>query len=188
MGGGGGQLLGVAGSNEKATGKRRDNVNVKVNVNEPRLGFSNTTRNPEGVLSHNNSWATHSWRTHSNRVGIGQACDSVDITQGLSMLKPYRGACQHTPSWHINHPPPNPASQTRTDAHDGRPPRVTCVNVHGMEVTVPHRANSSSVSLNTTRASSLTWRGAKQMAHSISDGMLSMPQLGQGQPEREGGK
>jgi hypothetical protein len=25
-----------------------------VNVNELRLGFSNTTRNPEGILSHNN--------------------------------------------------------------------------------------------------------------------------------------
>jgi hypothetical protein len=29
-------------------------VNVYVNVNELRLGFSNTTRNPEGILSHNN--------------------------------------------------------------------------------------------------------------------------------------
>jgi hypothetical protein len=29
-------------------------VNVNVNVNELRLGFSNTTRNPEGILSHNN--------------------------------------------------------------------------------------------------------------------------------------
>jgi len=27
---------------------------VNVNVNELRLGFSNTTRNPEGILSHNN--------------------------------------------------------------------------------------------------------------------------------------
>ncbi len=27
---------------------------VEVNVNELRLGFSNTTRNPEGILSHNN--------------------------------------------------------------------------------------------------------------------------------------
>ncbi len=27
---------------------------VHVNVNELRLGFSNTTRNPEGILSHNN--------------------------------------------------------------------------------------------------------------------------------------
>ncbi len=37
------------------------NVNVNVNVNELRLGFSNTTRNPEGILSHNNmcaSWAS----------------------------------------------------------------------------------------------------------------------------------
>jgi hypothetical protein len=30
----------------------QDNVNV--NVNELRLGFSNTTRHPEGILSHNN--------------------------------------------------------------------------------------------------------------------------------------
>jgi hypothetical protein len=30
------------------------NVIVKVYVNELRLGFSNTTRSPEGVLSHNN--------------------------------------------------------------------------------------------------------------------------------------
>ena len=30
------------------------NVNVNVNVNELRLGFSNTTRSPEGILSHNN--------------------------------------------------------------------------------------------------------------------------------------
>jgi hypothetical protein len=29
-------------------------VNVNVNVKELRLGFSNTTRNPEGILSHNN--------------------------------------------------------------------------------------------------------------------------------------
>jgi hypothetical protein len=29
-------------------------VNVNVNVNELRLGFSNTTRNPEGIQSHNN--------------------------------------------------------------------------------------------------------------------------------------
>jgi hypothetical protein len=28
--------------------------NANVNVNELRLGFSNTTRNPEGILSHNN--------------------------------------------------------------------------------------------------------------------------------------
>ncbi len=28
---------------------------VNVKVNELRLGFSNTTRNPEGILSHNNS-------------------------------------------------------------------------------------------------------------------------------------
>jgi hypothetical protein len=27
---------------------------VNVNVNELRLGFSNTARNPEGILSHNN--------------------------------------------------------------------------------------------------------------------------------------
>jgi len=27
---------------------------VHVNANELRLGFSNTTRNPEGILSHNN--------------------------------------------------------------------------------------------------------------------------------------
>ncbi len=27
---------------------------VNVHVNELRLGFSNTTRNPEGILSHNN--------------------------------------------------------------------------------------------------------------------------------------
>ena len=27
---------------------------VNVNVNELRSGFSNTTRNPEGILSHNN--------------------------------------------------------------------------------------------------------------------------------------
>jgi hypothetical protein len=30
------------------------NVNANVNVNELRLAFSNTTRNPEGILSHNN--------------------------------------------------------------------------------------------------------------------------------------
>jgi hypothetical protein len=34
--------------------KARATVNVNVNVNELRLGFSNTTRNPEGILSHNN--------------------------------------------------------------------------------------------------------------------------------------
>jgi hypothetical protein len=39
----------------------RGYVNVHVNVNELRLGFSNTTRNPEGILSHNNrkySWVS----------------------------------------------------------------------------------------------------------------------------------
>ncbi len=30
------------------------NANVNVNVNELRLGLSNTTRNPEGVLNHSN--------------------------------------------------------------------------------------------------------------------------------------
>jgi hypothetical protein len=29
-------------------------VNVTVHVHELRFGFSNTTRNPEGILSHNN--------------------------------------------------------------------------------------------------------------------------------------
>jgi hypothetical protein len=29
------------------------NVNVNANVNDLRLGFSTTTRNPEGILSHN---------------------------------------------------------------------------------------------------------------------------------------
>ncbi len=29
-------------------------MGLYVNVNELRLGFSNTTRNPEGILSHNN--------------------------------------------------------------------------------------------------------------------------------------
>jgi hypothetical protein len=33
---------------------RSPSVNVNVNVNELRLGFSNTTGNPEGILSHNN--------------------------------------------------------------------------------------------------------------------------------------
>jgi hypothetical protein len=36
-------------------------VNVNVNVNELRLGFSKTTRNPEGILSHIN-----------RKVGLGE--------------------------------------------------------------------------------------------------------------------
>jgi hypothetical protein len=36
------------------TPRHTHRVNVNVNVNELRLGFSNTTRNPEGILSHNN--------------------------------------------------------------------------------------------------------------------------------------
>ncbi len=31
----------------------------RVNVNELRLGFSNTTRNPEGILSHNSRKCMH---------------------------------------------------------------------------------------------------------------------------------
>ncbi len=33
--------------------ERIENAAKQVNVNELRLGFSNTTRNPEGILSHN---------------------------------------------------------------------------------------------------------------------------------------
>ncbi len=41
---------------EHTLGRTREGVCVGVNVNvhELRLGFSNTTRNPEGILSHNN--------------------------------------------------------------------------------------------------------------------------------------
>ncbi len=38
-------------------GEPRNRLRIRrtaVNVNELRLGFSNTTRNPEGLLSHNN--------------------------------------------------------------------------------------------------------------------------------------
>jgi hypothetical protein len=35
-------------------GRNKNRGAVNVNVNELRLGFSNTTRNPEGILSHNN--------------------------------------------------------------------------------------------------------------------------------------
>jgi hypothetical protein len=34
--------------------QRKADARVNVNVNELRLGFSNTTRSPEGILSHNN--------------------------------------------------------------------------------------------------------------------------------------
>ncbi len=35
-------------------GALASHTHVHVNVNERRLGFSNTTRNPEGILRHNN--------------------------------------------------------------------------------------------------------------------------------------
>jgi hypothetical protein len=35
-------------------GEHTGGMMVNVNVNELRLGFSNTTRNPKGILSHNN--------------------------------------------------------------------------------------------------------------------------------------
>jgi hypothetical protein len=42
-------------------------VNVNVNVSELRLGFSNTTRNPEGILSHNNRKSHWGWFS----LGVG---------------------------------------------------------------------------------------------------------------------
>jgi hypothetical protein len=59
------------------------NVNAKVNVHELRLGFSNTTRSPEGLLSHNNrerqprhcydSPLTHgNTKVHGHGVGGGR--------------------------------------------------------------------------------------------------------------------
>jgi hypothetical protein len=40
---------------------------VNVNVNELRMGFSNTTRNPEGILSHNNRKVHKRWRVHETK-------------------------------------------------------------------------------------------------------------------------
>jgi hypothetical protein len=58
---------------------------VNVNANEPRLGFSNTTRNPEGILSHNNTvcmcacaWAcVYVWGVRAGRASH-QSCVTVD--------------------------------------------------------------------------------------------------------------
>jgi hypothetical protein len=52
-------------------------LRVNVNVNELRLGFSNTTRNPEGILSHNNRRDTDE-----------SACAHVHVTCALSARVP----------------------------------------------------------------------------------------------------
>jgi hypothetical protein len=70
-------------------------VCLNVNVNELRLGFSNTTRNPEGILSHNNRKRASAcvWR------GGGVLGTRHHPSQGVSYGgTPGRGATCPTPS------------------------------------------------------------------------------------------
>jgi hypothetical protein len=59
-------------------------VNVNVNVNELRLCFSNTTRNPEGILSHNNR----------NSTGVHIVAPTASGNASIAVIQPHVAAPQ----------------------------------------------------------------------------------------------